>query len=163
MIIFRRVIYIYNDGKDTIHTSELDVGQFGFCEPLKMVMEIQIDGLGAKEVVFRRSGKTRDHGGSYDIYEDTEITRYEIWNLDTKEIIFYTTSYYVLDYKNFNAYTNPRHQRGTCFLSRKFKIDEDGKITIKDKIRVRNQESSCRPFKKEGTYLFLDGKYELQK
>ena len=158
-------IYVYNDEKDTIYLSELNVGRFGFREPLKKVMEIQIDGIGAKEVVFRRkgTGQTEDHGGTFDISEDTEIIQYEVWNLDTKEMLFYTISFYIFNYKNFNAHANPSHQKGTCFLSQRFKIDDDGKITIKDKVAgVNNEKPACHAFKKEGTYLFIDGKYELE-
>ena len=51
-LMMRQNIYVYNDQKDTIHLSEINVGKFCICDTLRIIDTIQIDGIGSKEIVF---------------------------------------------------------------------------------------------------------------
>jgi hypothetical protein len=104
-------VYIYNHGHDTIFLSKLSLlgVEISFnCDTLQIIDSIQVDGTGAKEIVFYRhcSGVSGRHGGSFDVTESAVLTKYEIWNLDTKHLLLEATNHYACNYDRFFV---PRH------------------------------------------------------
>lgn len=177
-------IYVYNNLKDTITLSKTNAGRICYCDTLKIVDTIQIDGVGSKEIVFFRkcNGFTEEHGGTFDISEATTISKYEIWNLDTKQMIFEATNFYHCDFKEFQAYKKHRQTQGVESYSYNFRIDSVGQITINNlktsteayevKWKTINKkgesenivedlpyENYIYPDKIEGTYRYKNGKY----
>ena len=51
---FQNGIYFYNNQKDTIYLSDMDVPLSCQCKDLQVVDSIQIDGVGSKEIIFFR-------------------------------------------------------------------------------------------------------------
>ncbi|MCB0380248.1 MAG: hypothetical protein KDD24_03255 [Flavobacteriales bacterium] len=182
----KKSIYVYNNQQDTIYLSKINIGNFCNCD-LKITDSVQIDGIGAKELVFFRScsGSINEHGGTFDIDENTQISKYEIWNLDTKEMLFEAVTSYQSNYNRFLAYGDPKHVKGFEFSSCGFKIDRTGSITISnvksdakahtyewktvkkkgktetivEEVPYTNLINHCP---KEGTHVFVNGKYVLE-
>ena len=171
--------YIYNNFKDTIKFTKLDVGYFPFFDSLKIIDSIQIDGQGSKEIIFYRicKGQIEEHGGTFDVSEKKEIGKYEIWNLDTKICLFEAVNYMRSDFKRFRVY---EQSEGNEFYKYDLIIDSVGKITLKNfKTKVQattlKQKSSkkngifkmrkvpyyyvLKPDNEEGDYKFINGKY----
>lgn len=179
--------YIYNEQKDTLTLSKPNLGQFCFCDPVKLVDSIQIDGQGAKELVLFGAchGRTEDHGGTFDISEKKRVQFYEIWNLDTQEMLFKAICSYQFEYANFRVYMEPSYKMGVESYSYNFEIDAHGKITIsnttaqgtrnfspfeipstekgaKESSKIENYSYTPIPDKAEGTYSFQNGQYVLE-
>ncbi len=182
-IRYNQNIYLYNNEKDTIYLSKINIGNFCNCD-LKITDSIQIDGVGAKELVFFRScsGSINEHGGTFDIDENTQISKYEIWNLDTKKMLFEAVTSYQSNYNRFNVYSEIRHVKGFEHTSCQFKIDSIGTITINngksdskahsyewktvkkkgktetivEEVPYTNLINHCS---KEGKYVFVNGQY----
>lgn len=181
--------FIYNNGKDTIHFNKMNT--HGFCTQFSTIIKdsIQIDGKGSKELVFYRSYfcQVSEHGGTFDIDENTSLSKYEIWNLDTKEMLFETITLYSSNFNRFEAYRSPSHLKGSEFYSCSFTIDSLGVISISNfksnndikevkwsTIKKKGKEETVveelpynSPFHgsqtiKEGTYHFIDGEYLLK-
>ena len=179
--------FIYNNGKDTIQFSNANVK--GFCQPFSITIKdtVQIDGMGRKEIVFAWSShcSVSEHGGTFDIDENISISKYEIWNLDTKEMLFDINTFYSNHFNKFLAYSSPSHLKGFESYSCSFAIDSLGVITIGNvkvdanvkqikwsTIKKNGKEKSVvhetpypfytHPNKKEGTYHFIGGKYILE-
>lgn len=178
--------YLYNNEKDTIYLSKINIGNFCNCD-LKISDSVQIDGVGAKELVFYRncSGSINEHGGTFDIDESTRISKYEVWNLDTKKMLFEAVTSYQSNYNRFNVYNEIRHVKGFEHTSCQFKIDSIGTITISniksdskahsyewktikkkgknetivEEVPYTNLINHCS---KEGKYVFVNGKYVLE-
>ena len=182
--VLRENIYVYNNQKDTIFLSKIDAGIFFTCDDLKITDSIQIDGVGSKEIVFFRNcrGLKEDHGGTFDITESVKISKYEIWNLDSKQLIFEAISFYKSDYKRNQMHKDPQRTKGVESWSYDFKIDSTGLITIcklktktkayklafnAEKTKAKNQtvlEKSPYNYnitsdKREGTYRYVNGNY----
>ena len=184
----RQDIYVYNNLKDTIHLSKINCEQICFCGDPKIIDTIQIDRVGSKEIVFLRNciGHTEEHGGSFDISRSVTLSKYEIWNLDTKQMIFVAINFHDYEFQEYQAYGNPEHINGTILYSYDFKIDSVGQITISNlktttntykaewKTVIKNGKSEpvvenvpyeinnlflFMPDKTEGTYRYVKGKY----
>ena len=165
--------YIYNNHKDTLNLTKLNLHGFFHCNTIVVFDSIQIDGTGSKEIIFYRncSSSYGDHGGTFDIEESKEIGKYEIWNLDTKTLLFEAMNYYKFDYSRFIAQASITHQQGIVSYEYDFSIDKKGNITIQN-IRnncVNNQKDSlvvnsieCRPDHEEGIYIFKDGVFKKE-
>lgn len=151
--------YVYNGAKDTLVFSTISLAHFNFCQTPQIVDSIQINGAGAKEIVFFRNcrGETNDHGGTYDITEKAQLHKYEVWDLDAQQLLFEVTTYYVMEYNRFNAYSDPSHARGRDHYQCDFAIDDAGTITI-SKLRGKSSELAA---KKEGEYVFRNGQYTM--
>lgn len=185
-IRYNQNIYLYNNQQDTIYLSKINIGNFCNCD-LKITDSVQIDGVGAKELVFFRSckGSINEHGGTFDIDENTQLSKYEIWNLDTKEMLFEVITSYLSDYNRFNVYSEIRHVKGFEFSTCEFKIDSAGSITISNvksdakahtyewktvKKKGKNEtiveevpyNNFTKHSSKEGMYVFVNGKYVLE-
>lgn len=177
-------IYVYNNLKDTLYLSEINAGQVSLCDTLKIIDTIQVDGFGAKEIVFFRKCNSfnNKHGGSYDISESISLSKYEVWNLDTKQMIFEATNFYNSDFNRFNIYQYPRHIKGNKSYSYEFKIDVNGIITISNlkknskvftvewkKVTIKGKSETIvketpynyefNPDKTGGVYRYVNGKY----
>ena len=152
-------IYVYNESSDTLFLPNIDVGQFCSCDSLQVVDAIQINGAGSNEIVFYRKciGETNEHGGTFDIVEKTRLHKYEVWNLDEKEMLFEVVTDYKQDYNRFNVYADPSHQQGSTKYRCHFSIDAQGEITIKN----APGKNSMLLNRKEGTYTFVNGSYVI--
>jgi hypothetical protein len=158
--------YVYNNYKDTIQfsrfkTKDKEIGNnpsFGFCDEPKIIDSIQIDGIGRKEIVFYRFCRftNSQHGGSFDIDEKIEIGKYEIWNLDTKTLIFEAIDYIKNKFNRFRA--GMEQSKGTEFYKYDLKIDSNGVITIKNS-KQNASNFTLKPDKEEGVYRFINGDY----
>lgn len=155
--------YIYNDSKDTIRLSSVN-SSYGHCSCAlpKVVSEIQIDQKGAKEVVFYRKCRIVDTGyqSSYRQTTTTTLKKYEIWNLDTKTLLFAATNYCRSKFDGIhpNPAVVPRQQKRTNHYQYDFRVNKIGNIQIK---HLRGKLQDLAEIK-EGTYLFVDGKYVLK-
>lgn len=188
-VIGNHNIYVYNNSKDTIILSGIKGIPFPFSsgDSLKVIDSIQIDGIGSKEIVIFRtcSGIIDEHGGTFDINERVKISKFEILNLDTKQIIFIATNSYCCNFTRFRANQTPPHTKGIASYSYDFKIDSTGKITIsnlkpvsnlcKTAWKTGNEKGESKTFinevlynefaipeEKEGTYSYINGKYVLE-
>lgn len=152
-------VYVYNGGKDTLYLKKLDLGRIQLPPgSVTLVKEIQIDGVGAKELVlFRRGvGHTSDHGGSFDIDETKNIGKYEIWNPDTKTLLFEAVSLWSYDYNIFRASMTPNDRRkGSEKYSYDFIVTDSGEIIIDNFCGSKD----VKPDHNIGTYRFVNGKY----
>lgn len=152
-------LYVYNDGKDTLDLKKLDLGRIQLPPgSVTLVREIQIDGIGAKELVlFRRGvGHTSDHSGSFDIDEKKGIGKYEIWNSDTKTLLFEAVSLWSYDYDIFRASMTPNDRRkGSEKYSYDFVVTDSGNIIIDNFCGSKD----AKPDHSIGTYRFVNGKY----
>ena len=148
--------YIYNQGKDTIHFSTPDFK--GLMVPKLAILDsIQINGKGAKEIVFSRSfeGYINKHGGTFDIDEEFRQNIIEIWNLDTKQQIFQAVKYYSLHFNRFLAFGDLKREKGYHFYSYELHIDEKGEIQLSNLISSEN----ILPDHNLGTYSFDGERY----
>jgi hypothetical protein len=163
----KSVFYIYNNSKDTLFLTKIDVGEIG-SESNKISDSIQIDGLGSKEIVFERNctGLTRDIKEASQTFEKTEIHKYEIWNIDTKTLIFEAVDVYKFSYDNWrlpNIFPDSLKgfNKGICSRKYEFSIDNKGLIRISN-LKYENVANNCIADKKEGIYKFINGKYSYE-
>lgn len=179
--------FIYNTGKDTLHFSKLLPEGLCLSTSTTIRDSIQIDGTGAKEVIFFRSGNCsiNEHGGSFDIDENTSVSKFEIWNLDNKKLLFEVTTSYQSEFNKFNAYMQPSHLQGYVNYSCNFAIESNGDIKISNekkdtkvnevrwKTVTTNEKEEIvieekpypyynSPGKTEGIYKFVNGAYILE-
>ncbi|MCB0401215.1 MAG: hypothetical protein KDD41_03970 [Flavobacteriales bacterium] len=167
--------YAYNT-KDTIFFTKLDYGAsipfpgLGPGSQTAIIIDsIQINGVGSKELVFLRKCffSVENHSGTFGISESTLQEKYEIWDLDSKSLLFSATS---LFQKNCENYRAGIWENGICSWSYNVKINTSGMIEISDrtilntlKTRYQNEPEKtgfCEPDQSEGTYQFMNGKYE---
>ncbi len=155
-IIKRFMTFEGNGLKDTIYFSKSNNFHANTCR----IFQIQIDGKGLKEVHIVWTYESLPGLGDYIGNEtswgsDLKFLNHEIWNLDSKEVIFTALSYYFLEeYSEF---------RGTKHIAKEyykydFVIDDLGQITISD----LDQLSNKIPDRAEGIYKFINGIYTLQ-
>lgn len=157
-----KTIYVYNNQKDTIELSNISLEHRGFAPQTttnSIIKHIQIDGKGSKEIVVYRfmKGSISDHGGTFDIDESKTLSKYEIWNVDTKELLFSAINILNHNYNRYLAYVNPTHQSGNEMYSYNFSINNAGDITIS----AFESFTKSKPDNKEGIYMFVEGKYIL--
>ncbi len=156
--------YVFNNEKDTIYLNKLDLGIYSYTDSIRIVDTIQIDGSGSKEIIFVRHchGNSEAHGGMFDIEDYKVITKYEIWNLDTKTLLFEAIPVYKNDFRNSYAYNEQwgsyRKGEGSAEYKYDFTIDKNGQV------RLSNLKNTfdCKPDHAEGSYKFLNGKYTLE-
>lgn len=146
--LVRNVGYVYNNGSDTIKI-------VGF-QSIQISDSIQIDGIGRKELVFMKdkSYSQESHGGTFDYSGTTERISCEIWNLDTKKIIFTKVLSFNSHFSGTALYGLPQ---STSFHT-DFKIEEDGTIILSNTVSPDKSYLFCSLH--NGTYLFKDGAYE---
>lgn len=159
--------YVYNNSKDTIYLTKIDFKTNGFLpkNSSKIFDTIQIDGIGSKEIIFERtySGDYRNIMQAQQEEEFTKIHKYEIWNLDTKTLLFEAICFYEYRYENWSLVSNHTStddgwRRGFCSYSYNFSIDSIGRIKISE-IKTISTNGECLPDKKEGLYVFTNGMY----
>jgi hypothetical protein len=175
-------IYVYNNQKDTLYLSEINVSLSCEFKDLQVVDSIQEDGIGSKEIIFFRScGGRDDKVGSMSITRDyVNVSKYEIWNLDTKEKMFEATNFYRSKFHKKNA--GGGRIKGKVSSSYNFRIDDEGTITISNlkiktkgyKLELNIEKTKAKnktvleksPYncnfsadKTEGTYRYINGKY----
>ena len=177
---FQNGIYFYNNQKDTIYLSDMDVPLSCQCKNLQAVDSIQIDGVGSKEIIFFRKccGKIDEHGGTFVTSGYVNVSKYEIWNLDTKEMMFEATNFYKSKFDRDNLGRD--RIKAVVSWSYNFRIDYAGTITISNlktkgyKFELNNEKTNAKnkhvrektPYKSnfstdktEGTYRYVNGKY----
>ncbi len=175
-------IYVYNNQKDTLYLSEINVSLSCEFKDLQVVDSIQIDGIGSKEIIFFRSyGGKDDKVGSISVSREyVSVSTYEIWNLDTKEKMFEATNFYRSKFDTKNVAGG--RIKGVVYWLYNFRIDDAGKITISnlkiktkgykleldvEKTKAKNKTVLKKsPYKynfsadkTEGTYRYVNGKY----
>ena len=158
--------YVFNNSKDTIYFTIVHLGDFTHTDSIKIIDSIQIDGIGSKEIIFEKCihGNTNAHGGMFDIEDYKIIKKYEIWNLDTKTLLFEAISDYKNDFNNAYAYdfkcgTDPcRQGQDSAFYKYDITFNKNGQVIISN---LKNT-ADCKPDKPEGTFNFLNGKYNLE-
>lgn len=158
--------YIYNNNQDTLRLTDLDIGRpFCECDPLQVFEEFDLIASDSVQVarhiiVFKRSceAQIEEHGGTYDQSIDLKLRKYEVWDIDRKELLFEAVSDYKTDYAIFDFRQTPSRQKGTTVYHYQFSIDDKGKITIKN-ARGKDKELADKP---TGVYqLDVDGNYIL--
>jgi len=162
-LITEKGIYVYNNSKDTIQLSKDSILVVGYaieesflCPETKILKKITLGNTSEKGIVFaRRCTHYKSwHGGTFDIDEKGEFTKYEIWNLNTKELIFESINYFQLGFNRW-LIGGKIHEIGSDFYHYDFTIDEKGKIIISNLRRIEDIE----PDHKEGIYEYINGKY----
>ena len=166
-ICVEKGIYVYNNSKDTLKLST-DCNFWGdtLCHKIEVFKEISIGNPNERGIVFFSSCEVRTemHGGTFDISRKAKFTKYEIWNLKTKELLFESiNTYHCYFDENLVGF---QHSKGTAFYQYDFMIDNNGKIIInnlKSKLsfsfgkRIRGEV--FKPDNEEGIYELVDGKY----
>lgn len=158
-------IYVFNNSKDTIYLTKVELGQWTITQLIKIVDTVQIDGLGSSEIVFVRTvnGETEEHGGMFDISESKTISKYEIWNVDTKTLLFEAVNSFEFDHNRQDARNAIPDSlqgsfgfgKGNCSYMYDFSMDIKGQVIIKNTRNTNN----CMADKQEGFYKFINGKY----
>jgi hypothetical protein len=168
--------YIYHNNQDTIRFTPLDFPGFSTLV-FNLKDSIQIDGAGAKELLFeiRCESNFNDHGGTFDYDEQTACVMYEIWNPDTRQRLFQA----IYNYKataNSRDYSTDYEKNGEESYSYSIKVDKAGKIFISDIKKVEKMHVYIGPprigtgeitLKKKrlipdhsaGVYVYSQGKY----
>lgn len=156
--------YTYHQTKDTIFFERLKLGLFTFTDALQIVDSVQIDGAGAKELVFVRlcKGHKEEHGGTFDISDYKEIKQYEVWNLDSKTLLFKAMAQYKNEYNNsyayFQSFADCQQGKGTATYQYDFIVAKNGSISISNLMA----SEACKPDHAVGIYKFVDGNFILQ-
>lgn len=163
--------YVYNNSMDTLYLTKFDFrsNEFLHTKSSKIFDTIQIDGIGSKEIIFERSysGNFRNIMQAHQEEELTKIHKYEIWNIDTKTLLFEAVDDYEFNYKNWrlpneslpdSLFGKSGWTTGSCSYKYNFSIDNNGQIYIVN-IKYKNMNSDCITDKKEGCYKFTNGKY----
>ena len=158
--------YAFNNTRDTIYLTVVNLGHFTHTDSIKIIDSIQIDEIGSKEIIFERyiHGNTNDHGGMFDIEDYIVIKKYEIWNLDTKTLLFEAISDYKNDFNNSYAYNYDcgsgacRQGQGSANYKYDFTVNKNGQVLISN---LKNT-FDCKPDYAEGSYKFLHGEYTLE-
>jgi hypothetical protein len=176
-------ILVYNNERDSIFLSKM----YGdsillspppcLCRPelllrlesgvaTQIYKKVQIDGQGAREIVVKRtfSEVVFGHGGSYDTTVNEIYCVYEIWNLDSKEMLFRSVSYYDTKYNCFctEGPSDRKTAKGEMSYSYDIGIDDKGAITISNLNLKGGDDFPFRSDHEEGIYTFKDGKYIKQ-
>ena len=130
-----------------------------------IVDSVQIDGTGAKEIILLRKGTgfTNEHGGTFDISESKNIQKYEIWNPDTKTILFEAISIWSYDYDIFRAgqSLNPllaKQGKGSEKYKYDLTVNSAGDVIIDNLCGLKD----TKPDHAIGIYQFRNGKYTLK-
>lgn len=154
--------YIYNGLKDTIRLSSIDSSSTCFCAPPKVASRIQLDKKGAKEIVFYRKCLIQQefYQSSFRQTITKTVKKYEIWNLETKQLLFEATPYCKSHFDGtiFQSGTLPKRKKSSHFYQYHFRMNKKGTIQIKQRRGKLQQLAKI----KEGTYLFSHGKYALK-
>lgn len=163
--------YAYNNSMDTLYLTKIDVRSNDFfpIKSSKIFDTIQIDGIGSKEIIFERSynGSYRNIMQAHQEEEFTKIHKYEIWNIDTKTLLFEAVSYYEFRFEYWSITTNHATDndngwsRGICSYTYDFSIDSIGRIKT-TATKTINTNKACTPDKKEGFYIFTNGQYKKE-
>lgn len=162
--------YVYNNSKDTLYLTKIESSKNknfidGSLKSSKILDTIQIDGIDSKEIIFERSysGESKNIMQAHQEEEFTKIHKYEIWNIDTKTLLFEAISFYEFRFENWSITTNSSidndgWNRGFCSYTYDFSIDSVGRIKISD-TKVISTNKDCTPDKEEGFYIFRNGQY----
>jgi hypothetical protein len=157
--------YVFNNGKDTIHLKKLDLGRMMNLSSVALVDSVQIDDVGAKELILLRKGTgfTDEHGGTFDISESKSMEQFEIWNADTKTLLFEAVSSWSYDYNIFRVQPlDPRFAKKQGKGSEKYKYDfivtSSGNVIIDNFCGATNS----KPDHAVGAYYYAEGKYTLK-
>lgn len=153
--------YVYHDSKDTLFLTKIDVGYSSITNKSTTVVDsIQIDGLGAKEVIFERhyEGEINDIKQAEQTEESRKIHKNEIWNIDTKVLLFEAISDYEFHYDNWNIHNGST--KGICFYHYDFNIDSTGQIRIHNLIELKTG-NECRADKSTGIYKYENNGYRF--
>ena len=164
--------YVYNNSIDTLYLTKIDSkANVPFpTNSYKIFDTIQIDGIGSKEIIFERSysGKYSNIMQAHQEEEFTSTHKYEIWNIDTKTLLFEAISYYEFRFEYWSLMTNcatdnndNRWSRGICSYNYDFSIDSIGRIKINGTKAISTNIDSI-PDKEEGFYIFTNGKYKKE-
>jgi len=162
--------YVNNNSIDTLYLTKIDSkANVPFStKSYKIFDTIQIDGIGSKEIIFERSysGKYSNIMQAHQEEEFTNIHKYEIWNIDTKTLLFEAISYYKFRFEYWSilgnsATDNDGWSRGNCSYSYGFSIDSIGRIKI-SRTKTKGTNKECAPDKEEGFYIFTNGKYKKE-
>lgn len=165
--------YVCNSGLDTLFLKNLDFRKnqpFGFrpANTTSIVDTIQLDGKGAKEIVFERtySGVSEIIMQAHQSKEETIIHKYEIWNIDTKTLLFESVASYHFRFEYWSLLSdnfpeNNGWTTGFCGYDYPFSIDSTGRIEIGKATTISTQDG-CTPDKEEGFYIFTDGQYRKE-
>ena len=152
--------YVYNDFKDTLELSSF--GLLGCaCDEPKLFKSIQLDSSGQKEIFIIRNCKGRNemHGGTYDISEKIKFHKLEVWNLDTKVLLFEFKDRYKNKFDIFRTDMQPTVQKGTCSYLCKIKVDNMGIIQLSN--CHANSDCSFKPT--EGKFQLIGQEYQMVK
>ena len=124
--------HLFDQNRDTLHFPRPDFGVFTTCA-VTLLDSLQIDGSGRAELAFRRTcaGSVSEHGGTFDIEEQTTETRYEVWNLDTRTCLLSVVETYQFDFNRFQIYANPVREHGSVSYHYRVWMDSAGTIGVK--------------------------------
>ena len=151
--------YVFNNSKDTLYLTKIDIrtNEIFPTKSSKIFDTIQIDGTGSKEIIFERSysGKYSNIMQAHQEEEFIKIHKYEIWNIDTKTLLFEAISSYEYRYENWHLVTN--HSS----YAYDFSIDSTGRIKT-SATKTISTGAKCTPDKEEGIYTFTNGQYKKE-
>lgn len=155
--IYPKQFYLYNNSKDTIYLKPMPC----FCDKIRVIRSIQIDEKGAKEIILYRkcSGIIEEHGGTFDISGKYKLGTFEIWNLDTKKLLFEGMNLKKVNYKTFKTYGGARKKE--IGYKYNFKIKKN-RLIIRYVNRRGIENNNLSLDKEEGLYQFSAGSYKKE-
>jgi hypothetical protein len=165
--------YVYNNSMDTLHLTKIDfnTNKLLSTKSSQIFDTIQINGIGSKEIIFERSYSRnfRNIMQAHQEEEFTKIHKYEIWNIDTKTLLFEAISFYEFRFEYWSLLTNYATDnnnnngwsRGICSYNYEFSIDSIGRIKING-TKTISTNKECIPDKEEGFYIFTNGQYKKE-
>ena len=156
--------YIFNQKKDTLFFPNIERERFATIK-YALTDSIQIDQKGNKEIIisiYLDSG-TSEHGGTFDKTKKLQYSKYEIWNLATKEKLFEVFTSYLNQYSIFDARINPETKKGFQFSTCEF-IYNDKQLEISNfkyatSSEIQNKTIEAHGEEKQGMYQFIGNKY----
>lgn len=142
--------YVYNNSQDSIRLTQITDRPFSSCNSFEIIDSVQINNKGSKEIVFHRTCilTIRDHGGMFDIVEDGYISKYEIWDLDSKECLFEAVHNYFSAFSRSHGYYPakwPEVGEGSESYSYDFEIDSLGTIVISNFTSALHRSGATEP------------------
>lgn len=149
----RYITFLNHDKKDTIFLTMKNKFQSNSC----FIEQIQIDNQGMKEVhitwTYTKPFGLGDYvGNETSSSSELKFVHHELWNLDTKELIFSALSYYRLE-EYFQMRNTENHT--LTYSEYDFTLSETGKIILTN----AKKSSNTTLDKAEGVYIYNNGKY----
>ncbi len=129
------------------------------CSTPQLDRLVQLDSSGSKERITVKVCKGNDetHTAYIDMSSKFKYRVLEIWNVDTKTLLFQIEDRYKRKFRGIDRSQHPFKQNRTCKSRYRLVIDKDGSIEVINRFRSPN----CHFVPLEGKYQLVNGMYQM--